>query len=160
MPSSWTSHNIWSQGHTTAARQAIFWDYNTISWHDINDPSCQFRYKPTGSFLFFYTQKSHEVFCTSLNKKHLTHWGRVTHICVGKLIIIGSNNGLSPGRRQAIIWTNAGIWLMGPLGTNFSEILIEIHTFSFKKMHLKMSYVKWHPFCLGLNVLIWIMTGC
>ena len=47
----------------------------------------------------------------------LIHWGRVTHICVGKLIIIGSDNGLSPGRRQAIIWTNAGIWLMGPLGT-------------------------------------------
>ena len=39
----------------------------------------------------------------------LTHWGRVTHICVGKLAIIGSNNGLSPGRRQVIIWTNAGI---------------------------------------------------
>ena len=47
-------------------------------------------------------------------------WGRVMHICIGKLIIIGSDNGLSPGRRQAIIWTNAGIWLMGPLGTNFS----------------------------------------
>ena len=37
----------------------------------------------------------------SLNE--LTHWGRATHICVGKLTIIGSNNGLSPGRRQAII---------------------------------------------------------
>ena len=33
----------------------------------------------------------------------LTHWGRVTHIRVGKLTIIGSDNGLSPGRRQAII---------------------------------------------------------
>ena len=69
----------------------------------------------------------------------LTHWGRVTHICVGKLTIIGSDNGLSPGRRQAIIWTNAGILLIGPLGTNFSEILVEIYTFSFKKIHLKMS---------------------
>ena len=56
----------------------------------------------------------------------LTHWGRVTHICVNKLTIIGSDNGLSPGRRQAIIWTNAGIVLIGPMGTNFSEILIEI----------------------------------
>ena len=83
----------------------------------------------------------------------LTHWGRVTHICVGKLIIIGSDNGLSPGRRQAIIWTNAGIWSMGPLGTNFSEILIEIHIFSFKKIHLKMSSAKWRLFCLGLNEL-------
>ena len=84
----------------------------------------------------------------------LTHWGRVTHICVSKLTSIASDNGLSPGRRQAIIWTNAGILLIEPLGTNFSEILIEIHTFSFKKMHLKMSSVKWRPFCPGLNVLI------
>ena len=83
----------------------------------------------------------------------LTHWGRVTHICVSKLSIIGSDNGLSPGRRQAIIWTNAGILSIGLLGTKFSEILIEIRTFSFKKMRLKVSSAKWQPFCLGLNVL-------
>ena len=77
------------------------------------------------------------------------------HICVSKLTIIGSDNGLSPGRRQAIIWTNAGILLIGPLGTNFSEILIKIHTFSFKKMWLKVSTAKWRPSCLGLNVLKW-----
>ena len=53
----------------------------------------------------------------------------MTHICVVKQTIIGSDNGLSPGRRQAIIWTNAGILVNGPLGTNFSEILIEIQTF-------------------------------
>ena len=44
----------------------------------------------------------------------LTHWGRATHICVGKLTTIGSDNGLSPGRRQAIIWTIAGILLIDP----------------------------------------------
>ena len=55
--------------------------------------------------------------------------------------------------RQAITWTNVGILLIGPLGTNFSEMLIEIHIFSFKKIHLKMSSGKWRPFCLGLNVL-------
>ena len=76
----------------------------------------------------------------------------MTHICVSKVIIIVSGNGLSPGRRQAIIWNNAGISLIGPLGTNFPEI--EIYAFSFKKMHLKMSSGKWRPFCLGLNVLI------
>ena len=70
------------------------------------------------------------------------------------LTIIGSDNGLSPGRRQAITWTSAGILLIGPLGTNFSEILMEIHTFSLKKMHLKMSSGKWQPFCLGLNVIL------
>ena len=90
----------------------------------------------------------------------LIRWGRVTHICVVKLTTIGSDNGLSPGRRQAFIWTNAGILLIRPLGTNFSEILIGIQTFSFKKMHLKMSSAKWRPFCLGLNVLtyLWSLT--
>ena len=90
----------------------------------------------------------------------LTHWGRVTHICVSKLSTTGSDNGLSPGRHQAIIWTNAGILLIGPLGTNFSEIFIEIYIFSFKKMHLKMSSGNCRPFCLGLNVLIpiWISS--
>ena len=78
----------------------------------------------------------------------------MTHICVSKLTIIGSDNGLSPGRRQAIIRTNAGLLLIGPLGTNFSEILMEILTFSFKKMRLKVSSAKRRPFYLGLNVLI------
>ena len=85
----------------------------------------------------------------------LTHWGWVTHICVGKQTIIGSDNGLSPGWRQAIIWTNAGILLIGPLGTNFSEISIKIQIFSFTKMCLKVSSAKWCPFWLGLNVLSW-----
>ena len=88
----------------------------------------------------------------------LAHWGWVTHICVSKLNIIGSDNGLSPGRRQAIIWTNTGILLIWPLGTNFSEMLIEIHTFSFNKMHVKMLSAKRRPFCLGLNVLTWGST--
>ena len=83
----------------------------------------------------------------------LTHWGRVTHICVSKLTTIGSDNGLSPGRRQAIIWSNAGILLNWTVGTNFSEILSEIDTFSFKQIRLKMSSGKWRPYCLGLNVL-------
>ena len=90
----------------------------------------------------------------------LTHWGRVTHICVSKLAIIGSDNGLPPDRRQAIIWTNAGIWLIRTLGTNFSEILGEIHSFSFKKMHLKMSSAKGRLFSLGLNVLIRTAYKC
>ena len=78
----------------------------------------------------------------------------MTHICVCNLTIIGSDNGLSPGRRQAIIWTNAGILSIGPLGTNFNEISIGIQAFSFKKMHFKMSSAKWRPFCLSFNVLL------
>ena len=93
-----------------------------------------------------------ENYLTGRITSPLTHWDRVTHICVGKLTNIGSDNGLSPGRRQAIIWTNAGILFIGLLGTNFSEFLILILTFSFNKMHLKMSSAKWRPFCLGLNV--------
>ena len=100
--------------------------------------------------------QSHSIYLwlNSCNESGLlTHWGWVTHICVVELAIIGSDNSLSPGRRQAIIWTNAGILLIGPLGTNFTVILIEILLFSFKKMRLKVSSAKWRPFCLSLNVL-------
>ena len=93
------------------------------------------------------------TFCKYILVNALTHWGRMTHICVSKLTIIGSDNGLSPGRCQAIIWTNDGILWIGPSGTKFSEILIKIYIFSFKKMHLKMSSGKCRLLCLGLNVL-------
>ena len=86
----------------------------------------------------------------SLGQDELPHWGRVTHINASKLNIIGSDNVVSLGRRQAIIWTNVGILLIGPLGTNSGEILIK--TFSFGKMHLKMSFGKWRPFCFDLNL--------
>ena len=82
----------------------------------------------------------------------LTHWGLVTHVHVSKLTITGPDNGLSPGRRQAIISTNDVILLIWALGTNFTETLMETHIFSFKKMPLKM-YVKCPSFCLSLNVL-------
>ena len=74
--------------------------------------------------------QSYKATCWPLS---VTHWGRVTHICVSVLTIIGSDNGLAPGRRQAIIWINAEILLIRTSGTNFSEILSEIHKFSFKK---------------------------
>ena len=89
---------------------------------------------------------------------HLTHWGWVTHICIVKLTIIGSDNGLSPGWHHAIIWTIAEILLIGPLGTNFSEILIGIQTFSFKKMHFKMSSAKWRPFVSASLWHGWVIT--
>ena len=114
--------------------------------HDIHDSIINFRV-----FYRWESQRLHQrLKCLSF----ISHWGRVTHICVGNITIIGSNNGLSPGRRQATIWTNAGILLIGPLQTNVSEILNEIHTFSFKKMHLKTSSRKRRPFCLGLNVIL------
>ena len=65
------------------------------------------------------------------------------YIWISKLTSIGPDNVLSPGWRHAIIWTNAGILLIGTLGINFSEILNEVQTFLFKKMQLKMSSAKW-----------------
>ena len=84
-----------------------------------------------------------------------SHWGRVTHTCHRNLTTIDSDNGLSPGRRQAIIWTNAGILLTWPLETIFNEILTEIYAFSFKKIHFKTASGKWWPFCLGLVLSSW-----
>ena len=88
------------------------------------------------------------------NSNALTHWGRVTHICIVKLTIIDSDKGLSPGRHQAIIWSNAGILLIGPLGTNLIEILIGIQTFSFRKMHFddvvcEMASILSRPQCVS-----------
>ena len=100
--------------------------------------------------------------CTASTSEHIwwhhkhylsTHWGRVTHICVSDITSISSHNGLSPGRHQAIIRTNAGLLLIRPLGTNFSEILIEILIVSLKKMRLKVSSAKKRPFSLGLDML-------
>ena len=76
----------------------------------------------------------YECFVTPSQVYVLTHWGRVMHRCVGNLTIIGSDNGLSPGCRQAIIWTNVGILLIGPIGANASEMLIEFHTISRKSI--------------------------
>ena len=98
------------------------------------------------------------ITCTAQTIGSFTNWGRVTHICVNNLTIIGPDNGLSPGRRQAIIWTNAGMLLFGLLGTNFNEILLEIHTYSFKKIHFKMSSGKWRPFRLDLKYKLWRMS--
>ena len=83
----------------------------------------------------------------------LTHWGQLTHICISKLTIIGSDKGLSPGQHQAIISINAEILLIQTLQTNFSEKKSKIYIFLFKKMHLKISSAKWQPFCPGLNML-------
>ena len=121
----------------------IFYDAWLYHWAFTND-----------SFDSMWLNESHLRQKTKplLVQRRKTHWSRMTHICVSKLTINGSDNGLSPGLRQAIIWINAGILLIGRLRTNFSETLIEIHTFSFKKIHLEMSSGKCRPFCLGLNV--------
>ena len=77
-----------------------------------------------------------------------THWCCEMHCASVITAIIGSDNGLSPVQHQAIICTNAGLLSIGPLGRNFTEICIEIQTFSFKKMHLKMSSISSRPQCV------------
>ena len=111
-------------------KQGPFWNMQYCNWMD-NNP-----------------------FVLGFHRPWLTHWGRVMHIWVRKVTIIGSDNGLSPGQHQAIIVTNAGILLIELSGTNFSEIVIKIYIFSFKKMYLKMLSGKWQPFCLSLSVVM------
>ena len=122
----------------TTLESARKWVYGLVS----NDGHCR-DYCP-GTLL------SLSSYCP-VSYNDLTHWGRVKHICIIKLTITGSDNGLSPDQCQAFIWINVGILLIGPLGTNFSETLIRIHSFTLKIMHLKMSSVKWQPFSLSLN---------
>ena len=62
-----------------------------------------------------------------------THLPLVPHICQWSRSVLVSDNGLSPIRRPAIIWTSPGLLSIGPLGTNYSEILIKIQNFSFTK---------------------------
>ena len=136
--------------------------------------------RSTRIYLFLcYEKSSKQLIClkfikcieawTKLPRFALTHWGRVTHICISKQTIFGSDNGLSPCRRQAIIWTNTGILLIGTLGTKLSEILcrglnvlttfssafpwIKITLFLFKfhwilwpMLQLKKLCAKWQPF--------------
>ena len=81
----------------------------------------------------------------------LTYWGRVMHICSSNLTIIGSCRLVVAKPLSASMLEYC---LIGPLETNFNDILIQIETFSFKKMHLKVLSAKWQPFCLSLIVLI------
>ena len=81
----------------------------------------------------------------------LTHWGRVTHIWVTKLTIICSDNG--------IIWTPAGISTIRSLGTNFNEIISQIHAFALTNKNFKMSSTGLQQFYLGPNVLIRLGFG-
>ena len=75
----------------------------------------------------------------------LTHWGRVTPICASKLTIIGPDNSLPPGRRQAIIWTNAGILLIRTSIGILSEIdTNSIQENAFKNVVCKMAAILLH----------------
>ena len=144
----YTSYQVTSKGVLRVKFLAKFWLCLLFTW-DLMWITSMGNHGAVGGI-----SERRRFSCFSLN-----HWGWVTHICISKLTVIGSDNGLSPGGRQAIIWTNAGILFVQTLGRNFSETLSQMHTFSFKKMHLKMLSVKWWPFCLSLNVLILRITA-
>ena len=78
----------------------------------------------------------------------LIHWGRVTHICVSKLTVVGSDNGLPPGRRQAIVWTNAEILLIGPSGTCFRNLNRNSYVFIQENAFCKMAAICFWPQCV------------
>ena len=147
----YTSQTLWKHAISSSD------DYCQCRWHSWQaqhiDGLMQKRWNSSALAMELLQSCTKLWYIKYTPKIYLTHWGRVMHICVGNLTIISSDNGLSPGRRQAITWTNVGILLIGPLGTNFHEMLIEIHTISFKKIHFKMLSGKRRPFCLGLNVL-------
>ena len=70
-----------------------------------------------------------------MEEKKLTHWGRVTHICVSNPTIIGSDNGLSPSWRQAIIWTNIGILTVNSTIRNKLQSNINRNSYVFIQEH-------------------------
>ena len=112
------------------------------------DPTEHISVKFELKYIDLHTRKSIWK-CRLHNRGHFasasmysTHLPLVSHICVSGWVIIGKGNGLSPFRRQAITWTNAGLLLIALMGTNLSEIWIGILSFSFKKMHSKMSSAK------------------
>ena len=74
-------------------------------------------------------------------------------------VIIGSDYDLSPSRHQAIIWTNAGLFLIGNSGTNLSEILIKIQNFPLTKMHMKVPSAKWRPFAKSTDAYMHVLGG-
>ena len=80
-----------------------------------------------------WVEKGRIVITHNMILLSLTHCDRMTHICVGKLTIIGSENGLSPRRRQANIWTNAGSFLIESLEQTSMKYQSEFKYFHWRK---------------------------
>ena len=74
--------------------------------------------------------------------KYVT-WIQLPHLPLVPLYVsvnrdsIGSDNGLSPERRQAIIWTNAVLLSIGPLKTNGGVIRIQTTNAEFSQQWQK-----------------------
>ena len=113
-----------------------------------------FTFNSKLSFVFYYVNLPKGEGFVNWCVSTLINWCRVTHICVGNLNIIGSDNGFSPGRRQTIIWTDTGILLIGPSGADFNEISIKksyifIHENLFENVVRKMAAILFWPPCVN-----------
>ena len=109
--------SMWSNGH---------FPWHCLKFPDVFHQFCQMSKFPWHSVKFPDNSLTLRNFISPWHFPDGYEPCWMTHICVGKLTIIGSDNGLSPGRHQAIIWNNAGLLLIEPLGTNFREIAIRI----------------------------------
>ena len=130
-------------------------NYHTVYYSDIVRTS--WRRKSPATWLFFWklshadSKQNNAFSCRHYTHILLTHPPSCRIYASVNWVSIGSDNGLSPIRRQAIIQTNADLLAIGPLRINFREILIKIQIFSFTKMHMKISSAKWRPFCPGFD---------
>ena len=101
-----------------------------------------------------YSSQTWSVMCLQMSY-HLTYWGRVTHICVSKLTSSALDIGLSPGRHEAIIWTNAGIFLIrtrlrNKLQWNLKQYsCIFIQESAFENVVWKMAAILPRPQCFN-----------
>ena len=112
-------------------------------------------------FFFFFDDFGHHQH----KDVTLTHWGRVTHICVSKLTIIGSDNGLSPGRRHYLNqWWNIVNWTLGnKLRWNFNRNWnIFIQENAFENIVWKMASILSWPQCvktsqtpISISIYLW-----
>ena len=119
--------------------------HNEISYTGYNEPTPGSRHQPNYTIHGICQQTmTHEL---TNHIGILTHWDWVTHICVSKLTIISWDNGLSPGQRQAIIWTNDAILLIRTLGTNLS-----IQENAFEIVVYGMASILSWPQCVKLNM--------
>ena len=100
-----TCANVWLEGVIKGTQCFITWHHGTIvhcidlssiwpllSWR--NGSVCKIKNQsPWIIYIYIYIG-------VSSKRQHLTHWGRVTHICVRKLTIIDSDNDLSSAGRR------------------------------------------------------------
>ena len=122
--------------------------YRTItSWQSISPVfSGKVYFYPPYISVVYRIRKA--FYITAITIFPLTHWGRVTHICLSKLTIIDSDNGLSPSRRQAIVWTSDGILLIYPHWNANQNSYILIQENAIENIVRKMAAILSRPQCV------------